>query len=183
MITVSAISDYPATAALDETASYIIAQPNQSASWQRNKQILIVVGLLSGVVATVFSLIGAWLILPVTGLEITALGSALYIVCRQARQRHIIRFCGEHLIIEKGFNKPQQFWRLDKAQCRLLVQRPAHSWESIHLEITHTNAVGESLQISLGEFLNRADSEQLLATLRQQGLAVRNDSYNVEQAI
>lgn len=177
MITVCA--DYiPAKVAPAPGASSVIARPNQSSNWEANKQLLLGVGVLSGLVATGFSLIGAWMVLPFAGLEFTALGGALYVVCRKLNQRHILHFSGELLVIEKGIRFPQQVWQLPKQHCFLSVERKRHPWDPIRIAVC-CHHLGHSEHIAIGDFLNREDSKELLAVLRRYGLAVRNDSANV----
>lgn len=184
MITVSADKKTAQAAINSQSSACIIAQPNQSASWQSNKRLIVIVGLFSGLVATLFSAVGAWLILPVAGLEITALGGALYMVCRQAGIRHILHINGQQLLLEKGRHQSRQRWQLDKANTSLSVERQQHRWDPIKISLyyqhQHSNHYqqGQVELIPIGEFLNREDSQRLLAALRQQGLRVRNDSRN-----
>ncbi len=154
----------------------IVAQPNQSASWETNKQLLIGFSLFSCVIATAFSLIGAWMILPFAGLEMTALGGALYIVCRKLNLRHVLRIDEAVLIIEKGIGQPQHSWRFSKSACSILVERKHHPWDPISIAICGYDEQGALQQIPVGEFLNQADSQLLLETLKQQGLSIRSDS-------
>lgn len=180
VITVS-IDYCPARTAPAPGASSVIAQPNQSASWEANKQLLIGIGVFSGLIATGFSLIGVWMVLPFAGLEFTALGGALYIVCRKLNLRHILHFSGDVLVIEKGIRFPQQVWRLPKQHCYLSVERKRHPWDPIRINIC-CNRDGHSENIPIGEFLNQEDSAQLLTVLRQHGLPVRNDSSHITTA-
>ncbi len=181
MITVSA--DYcPAKIIPAEGACSVIAQPNQSASWETNKQLLLGFSIFSGVIATAFSLIGAWMVLPFAGIEITALGSALYVVCRKLNQRHVLFFSADQLIIEKGIGYPQQVWNLPRQNTFISVERQPHPWDPIKLSL-HCHRDGNIETIPIGDFLNRIDSEQLLSTLREQGLAVRNDSRTSQIAV
>lgn len=174
MITVSA--DYcPARLAPTPGASSVIAQPNQSADWQTNKQLILGIGFISGVIATFFSFIGAWVILPFAGLEMTALGGALYIVCKKLNQRHILHFSGDQLVIEKGIRYPQHIWQLPIQHVFISVERQPHPWDPVKLTLCcHRDGHHES--IIIGDFLNREDSDRLLTVLRQHGLSVRNDS-------
>ena len=174
MITVCA--DYcPDRIAPSPGARSIIASPNQSADWNSNKLLLLAVGVVSGIIATVFSTIGLWMVLPFAGLEITALGGALYIVCRRLNQRHILHFAGDQLIVEKGIGGPQRVWQWPTRYTYISVERRSHPWDPIRINLfCHHNGNDET--ISIGEFLNREDSDRLLDVLRQQGLAVRNDS-------
>ena len=154
----------------------IVAQPNQSANWRLNKQILIGIGILSIVIATGFTLVGAWVILPFAGLELLALSYALYRVCRNQNARHVLRFSDQQLIIEKGIDYPQQVWELDRSNTSLLVGRNKHPWDPIDISLCSTDPEGVVKQIPVGDFLNKADSKSLLAELKQQGLMIRSDS-------
>ena len=186
MITVSANNNSKAAARRTAAARCIIAQPNQSASWQSNKRILLGIGILSGLVATACGLLGAWLILPFAGIEITALGSALYIVCRRLNVRHVLRFCDDQLIIEKGRGQPQQRWQLDKHSTSIFIERQLHPWDPIKISLCCRQRGPDNKTrietIPIGDFLNREDSQQLLAVLREQGLMVRNDSVSGQLA-
>lgn len=173
-------TDYcPARTTPSLSGRSVIAQPNQSADWNTNKQLLLGFSLFSGVIATAFSLIGAWMILPFAGLEITALGGALYIVCRQLNQRHILYFADDLLIIEKGTRFPQRAWQLPRQYTFIGVERQTHPWDPLRLTL-YCHRQGHCEAISIGEFLNREDSHHLLAALRRQGLTVRNDSGIIE---
>ena len=190
MITVSADKQTAPQANSPAPSACIIVRPNQSASWQSNKRLIVIFGLFSGLVATLFSAIGAWLILPVAGLEITALGSALYLVCRQAGLRHILHIQGQQLLLEKGHCQNLQRWQLDKANTSLYVERQQHPWDPVKIslcyrhqqqpenEYSNNHQLSQLELIPIGEFLNRDDSQRLLTALRQQGLRVRNDSRN-----
>lgn len=174
MLTV--FTDYRPLSAPIKGPRYIIAQPNHSASWQANKQILLVFGLFLGLVATAFTLIGAWILLPFAGIEITALGSALYISCRRSKQRHVIRFDGSQLIIEKGLRQAERRWVFDKQAVSLVVTRNQHPWDPLRIRLCNKNHDGYGELIAIGDFLNREDSKKLLALLRAQGLTVSSDS-------
>jgi uncharacterized membrane protein len=190
MITVSADQQTAPHANSPPPSACIIARPNQSASWQSNKRLIVIIGIFSGLVATLFSAIGAWLILPVAGLEITALGSALYLVCRRAGLRHILHVQGQQLLLEKGHRHSLQRWQLDKTNTSLFVERQQHPWDPVKISLYYRHQhhpkkkrdnncqQGQIELIPIGEFLNKDDSQRLLAALRQQGLKVRNDSCN-----
>lgn len=183
MITVSTDKASHYSATVSSRASCIIAQPNQSANWQANKQILLYIGLASALIATIFSLLGAWLILPFAGLEITALGAALYIVCRKQSLRHVLHFSGDQLLIEKGCNQPEQVWQCSALSTFIVVERQPHPWDPIKISLCNHCANGTIEHISFGGFLNKVDSDQLLKVLRDQGLRVRNDSLNGQRSM
>ncbi len=153
------------------TITRIIAKPNRSASWRANKLVILAIGALSAIIAGGFWVVGAWVILPFAGLEIAALAAALYYVNWQLEYRHVLSFSGDNITIEKGFYRPRQSWRWSRAECYLVIQRPAKADDPALISVCRK---GEA--ISFGEFLNQEGSAELIALLRQTGLAVHADT-------
>ncbi len=139
----------------------IVAEPNRSASWQTNKIILILMCCLSGTIAMGFAAIGAWPILPFAGLEMAALGGALYYVCWKLRYRHVITLSGSTVRIQKGHYFPKREWEIAADEAALSVVPEKHPWDGPTISLF---TKGE--EIPLGEFLNRDDSLKLLGMLR-----------------
>lgn len=139
----------------------IVAEPNRSASWQTNKIVLILMCSLSGAIAMGFAAIGAWPILPFAGLEMAALGGALYYVCWKLRYRHVITLSGSTVRIQKGHYFPKREWEIAADEAALSVIPEKHPWDGPTISLF---SKGE--EISLGEFLNRDDSLKLLKMLR-----------------
>jgi uncharacterized membrane protein len=141
----------------------IIAKPNCSATWSSNMLVLLVLAIPSLGAATAFAVIGAWPILPLAGLELLALGCALYCVNWKLQYRHVITLSDETVCIDKGFYVPRQSWTFPRRGIGLAIVPESHPWEGPELSLQGT---GES--VSVGEFLNREDSLKLAALLRQE---------------
>jgi uncharacterized membrane protein len=141
----------------------IIVQPNRSSNWRDNQLALLAVAIPSLGLATGFALLGAWPILPLAGLELTALGSALYYVNWKLQYRHIITVSEDSVSVDKGFNAPVQSWTFPRQGTDLAIVPERHPWEGPELSLQGT---GES--VSVGEFLNREDSLKLAALLRRE---------------
>ena len=139
----------------------IIVQPNRSANWQTNQLLLLALAVPSLGIATGFALAGAWVILPFAGLELTALGFALYKVSWQLQYRHIITVSSQQVRIEKGFFKPETSWNFSRPETGLTVSRQEHPLDSPRLYLHNRKE-----QVSIGEFLNQDDSLTLLRLLR-----------------
>jgi uncharacterized membrane protein len=152
----------------------LIAQPNRSASWRLNKLIIAALALWISVIAAAFAAVGLWPIIPFAGLEIGAVGAALYYVCWKLQQRHVLRFCEDRLVLEKGCYYPRLTWRFTRAAVSLSVEVQPHPWDPLKIFLCSRDE-----QIPLGNFLNKDDSKKLLALLKEQGLAVRNYSEAV----
>ncbi len=140
----------------------IVAEPNRSATWETNKLVLIAMCCLSGVIAGGFALIGAWPILPFAGLEMLALGSALYYVCWKLRYRHVVTLEEKSVLIQKGHYHPRHQWRFDRDSTTIQVTNQPHPWDAPQISLCSR---GE--QVSLGEFLSKDDANELLQLLRE----------------
>lgn len=141
----------------------IIVQPNCSASWRNNQLVLIAISIPSLTFAIGFALQGAWPILPFAGLELLALGSALYYVNWKLQYRHVITLSDENVCIDKGFYLPRQSWKFPRQGTDLAIVPERHPWDGPELSLQRT---GES--VTVGEFLNRDDSLKLAELLRKE---------------
>lgn len=154
----------------------IIAQANQSANWHTNKLLILALGLPCALIATLFSLAGAWVLLPYVGLEITGISAALYIVCRRLQHRHVLVFKPHQLSVEKGCHQPEQIWIFSLETLSIGVERQTHPWDAPRIKLYGKDPSGHYQQVSIGDFLNKQDSQKLLRALQRQGLRIRNDS-------
>jgi uncharacterized membrane protein len=141
----------------------IIAKPNCSASWRANKLVLLALAVPSLGIATGFAMLGAWPILPFAGLELLAVGSALYYVNWKLQYRHVITLSEDSVRIDKGFYAPRQSWQFPRQGTGLAIVPEQHPWDGPGLSLQRT---GES--VSVGEFLNRDDSLKLADLLRRE---------------
>lgn len=149
----------------------LIAQPNHSASWQLNKLIIMAFALWWGLLASFFAVRGLWPIIPFAGLEVGGLALGLYYACWKLQQRHVLRFSNGVLIVQKGAYYPRRTWQFTRDAASLSIEVQAQPLDALKLFLCDRNQ-----QIPIGNFLNRDDSDKLLALLRAQGLAVRNHS-------
>ena len=139
----------------------IVAKPNHSSSWRANKLALIAIAVPSMGAAIGFSLLGAWPILPLAGLEIGALGISLYYVNWKLAYRQVITLSEHSVDIDKGYYAPRQSWQFDRSEASLAVTPEAHPWEGPRL-LLHDRIDA----VPVGEFLNREESISLLDLLR-----------------
>jgi len=141
----------------------IVAKPNHSSSWRSNQLALLAIAVPSLGAGIGFALAGAWPILPLAGLEITALGCALYYVNWKLQYRHVITLDEDKVVIDKGFYLPKQRWEFERTAAGLAVTPEQHPWDGPRLTLHN-----DSEQVTVGEFLNRDDCLKLLAVLRKE---------------
>ncbi|TCO76141.1 DUF2244 domain-containing protein [Chromatocurvus halotolerans] len=141
----------------------IIAKPNHSSSWRANKLALMALAIPSLGAALGFTALGAWPVLPFAGLELAALGSALYYVNWKLEYRQVITLSEDSVRIDKGYYAPRQTWQFDRREASLAVTPEAHPWEGPGMALHDTIDA-----VPVGEFLNREEALSLLSMLRKE---------------
>ena len=148
---------------VDGTAGFIIG-PNPSMSWQGQLLAYCVIVVFSLAIAISFYLIGLTFILPFSGLELLALGAALYITAWRTGQREVILLTEDQIIVEKGRNGPEQREEFSRHWARVILERSWNHWYPCRLFIR-----SHGRQIEIGRFLNEQErsglAQELIATL------------------
>ena len=139
----------------------IVARPDRSSSWRANLLLLYALAVPSLGAAIAFALAGAWPILPLAGLELLALGAALYCVNLKMQYRHVITLDKDVVTIDKGFKTPRESYSLQREAAGMTIVPEAHPWESPELAVHDRNRT-----VTLGEFLGREDQLRLIELLR-----------------
>lgn len=148
----------------------IVARPNYSSTWRGNLCALLAISVPSLGAAIGFTLMGAWPILPLAGLELLALGCALYYVNWKLQYRHVITLSDDCVRIDKGYYHPLRSWQFPRQNTGLTITSRPHPLDSPALAL-HDRAE----RVSVGEFLSREDAEELAELLRRE---IRVDSYS-----
>tara|TARA_B100000683_G_scaffold274862_1_gene324058 strand:+ start:1382 stop:1897 length:516 start_codon:yes stop_codon:yes gene_type:complete len=148
----------------------IVAKPNHSSTWRHNLWLLAALAIPSLGAGVGFALAGAWPILPLAGIELAALGGALYWVNWKLEYRHVIRVGDDVITVDKGYFVPKRTWHFTRDQSALRVVPEPHHWQgpalSVHDRMSETR---------VGEFLNREETLELLGYLRDE-LRIRTHS-------
>ncbi|WP_240732824.1 DUF2244 domain-containing protein [Halioglobus maricola] len=152
------------------SALTIVAKPNHSSNWRNNLYVLLALCVPSLGAAIGFTLLGAWPILPFAGLELLALGSALYYVNWKLQYRHVITLSEDKVRIDKGHYYPRQSWQFarDTTGLDITPERRPHDSPKLSLH-------GTEETVPLGEFLSPDDARELIALLRQE---IRVDTHS-----
>ncbi|KGE05353.1 DUF2244 domain-containing protein [Pseudohaliea rubra] len=143
------------------TGLRIIARPNHSSSWQANQLVLLALAVPSLGVGVILAFYGAWLVLPFAGLELSALGWALYRVNHKLQFRQVITLNDLDVQIDEGRSAPVRSWRLARQGTALAVTPEQHPWEGPRLAVYSSDH-----RVPVGDFLNRDDVLSLLGLLR-----------------
>ena len=138
----------------------ITLQPNQSLSWRAFKYFIVFMMLLSFGIATAFSVMGYWVILPFTALEMSVLSYCLWLCLRRTSMQEVISFSGEEIRLEAGVKTPTEIVTWQRYFTKIHVERAIHPWYRKKVSLVHR---GESREI--GNFLTQEEQEKLIKTL------------------
>lgn len=139
----------------------VVLSPNCSISWRSlvlfyigNCVVLLAIGIF-------FVFHGLWLVLPFSGLEILALGGALYLTSRKVHRKEVITLDRQHTRIEKGVQRVDQSWQFDTPWTRLIDLQPGIASRRRTLALgSHGNYV------EVGDFLDNSEKDRLAFTLK-----------------
>ena len=93
-------------------SSYLISlSPNSSLEGKYRILFLLSITIICGGIGIIFFFLGASLILPFAGLELTILFIAFYLSFRWSSKKEKIYISEEIVKIEKGFNKADYLWK------------------------------------------------------------------------
>jgi uncharacterized membrane protein len=151
----------------DNGARYLLT-PNRSMSWQGNVRIWIGLFVISAMIVTGFSLIGAWIILPFAGLELAALAAGFYISSRQCQKQEVLVLGPDNIRLEKGMKRKEAEWEMPRQYTRLWRNEPRHPFTPSKLYLQFRDE-----EVSVGGFLNMEDTEALLAILQRYGITIQ----------
>lgn len=126
------------------------------------------IALSSLAVALAFTVQGFWPILPFAGLELLALGVAIYLVAHSGRRRQMITITAEQVRVEKGRLRsvgtsgggPESCQDFPRAWVRVELVRPNKGWYPSRLTV---GASGSAIPV--GEFLTDEEREELKTRL------------------
>lgn len=141
----------------------IVAKPNQSSTWRNNVILLGALSVPSLGAGIGFALAGAWPILPLAGLEMLALGCALYYVCWKLQWRQVITVSEDRVEVDEGYLAPKQHYSFSRPAAALSVTTEDHPWDGPQLSLHDRNG-----SVRLGDFLSREDALKLKALLEEE---------------
>ena len=151
----------------DEGTRYLLT-PNRSMSWQGNVRIWLALLLLSALIVTGFSLIGAWVILPFAGLELAALAAGFYYTCRQCQEQEVLILGPDFIRLEKGMKRKEAEWEMSRQYSRVWQDEARHPFTPPKLHLQFRNE-----EVSLGSFLNIEDTQALIVILQRYGILIQ----------
>jgi uncharacterized membrane protein len=139
----------------------LVLLPNRSIGWHDLVLFYLFMCLVALAVGLFFAVQGIWLVLPFSGLELFALGIALYVVSRKAHRRQVITFDSSRVRIEKGTYHCDLSWEFNASRVRFHYQLTGDIISERKLEL---ECRGNYVEV--GEFLNNFEKDALAFQLK-----------------
>lgn len=143
--------------------------PNRSATWQETKLFLYLICGTTLAIGVFWAFVGAWAVLPFSGLEAALLIVLMYKVSYATYQRQVITLTADQVLIQSGTYFPKRSWLFARDKAHLAVIEPSHAFDPLGLSIFDSRH-----NVEIGRFLNKEDKEQVLRELKRAGLRVRS---------
>lgn len=141
--------------------SFVI-EPNASMSW---RNLLVLYGLISFVtlfIGVFLFVQGLKLVLPFSGLDVAALGIALYVTARRSFIREVITFTKGKVAVQIGHGKPEAIYEFTGPWTKVVLQTQKDGWYPSKLFIRSRDA-----QVEIGKFLNEYERLDLAKELKK----------------
>lgn len=152
--------------------------PNRSASLRQIKLTLFAIGLVCLFIALVWSVLGAWLILPFAGLEVFLLVWLTRKVFKKSFRKEKILATRKQLLISSGYKMVTQRWIFEKQAARILLFEMRHPEDPICIHL-----VDDVQRIELGKYLNFEDKNRLIEELKSLGLPTKKVKLPIKVVI
>lgn len=149
-------------------STVITLLPNRSATWVETRVFLYVICGTTLTIGMFWAFIGAWVVLPFSGLEAALVAYVFYRVCHATYQRQVITCSPDQVLVQFGAHFPKRSWVLERSKTQLAVTAPTHYLDGPRLNIFDSNH-----SIELGQFLTREGKEAALREFKKAGLHVR----------
>ena len=139
----------------------IVLRPNGSLTRRQAQVLLIFCGILMGSVGFAFAAMGAWLVLPFSGLEWVLLAYCLHLSLRQSQEREVITITDALVRLEKGRGRPVQTYKFQRAWVMLhWMQSPIRGRPSRLALRLHGK------EVEIGRFLVESERQALAKELK-----------------
>jgi len=137
-----------------------VLRPNRSLSWQGTIRFFLALFAISMTIAVGLALMGYWLVLPFSSLEMLALGAALYLVARRSHLAEVIKVTEEGIRIERGCGQPTECCQMSRHWSHVRLEKLRPGGQPTRLLICSHGRAEE-----VGRFLNESERQALAIRL------------------
>lgn len=132
----------------------ILIQPNSSLHGWARFFFLLSIFILCGGIAVIFYFVGAIMILPFAGIELTILFIAFYLSFKWSSKKEKIYITQDIVKIEKGITKAEYLWEEFRTFTSFQIQKDIN-------KIIRLSFRSKGKDVFVGDFLNEDDKNKL----------------------
>lgn len=144
-----------------------VIRPNRSLTWTQTKFVYLSLASVCLVVATGFTVMGFWLVLPFAGAEVIALGAGFYYCALGGKTTEVVCVDDRRVAVEKSHPAPHRVCEFERAWAKIALLPARIQWYPSRLVIR-----SHGKQVQLGAFLSEAERRKLAGEL---GRAITTD--------
>ena len=134
-------------------AGFVI-KPNQAMSWRALMSVYLGIVTVTITIGLSFYLNGLTLILPFSGIEVLALGAALYVCAWRGGAQEVIFIDKDRIVVESGRHEPVNREIFQRAWAKVVLERSWNSWYPSRLLLR-----SHGRQLEIGKFLNEQERQ------------------------
>ncbi len=139
-----------------------VLAPNIAPNWGQTVRIYLALSAVCLTIALVCTAMGFWPVLPFAGIELAALGWALYVSARRSLDREIVHVEHGQVRVEKGRGRVEQTWQMEQAWTEVIHRQLPRRWEETELVLR-----SRGREVKLGSFLEPEERRSLARELRR----------------
>lgn len=136
--------------------------PDFGGVWRHTVMMYCSLAVTSLTVAMAFVAMGFWPVLPFAGLELAALGVALYVSARRGAIREVIRVSEAAVVVESGLHRPEKRQTFDRFWSSVELSKSRGQWHPGRLVLR-----SGTRRLEVGAFLDDEERENLARELAQ----------------
>lgn len=142
----------------------LVIGPNASLTTRQALWFMASISVVGLGIAAVFTALGFWPVFPFAGLELAALGAALWVSLKRNRYREVLRFETDELAVEFGTLGVGVQRRVVWPRCwtRAILEPGAHRNDPLRLWLTYSGR-----RIEIGRCLTDQERERLCARIKE----------------
>lgn len=144
----------------DANSQRLLIEPNRSMAWQTVVALYLLMVFVSLAIGLAYYHIGLKLVLPFCGLEMLALGAALYVTSWRSSIREVVTVNKDSVAVESGRTKPDRRFEFQRLWAQVVLERSRNSWYPSRLLIR-----SHGRQVEIGRFLNEEERRGLAELL------------------
>ncbi len=137
-------------------------RPNNSLSPRGLFAAAVAFGLLLGLIALRFALMGFWLLVPFLLADFLAVAAAFYFIRKRGAIHESVQIDGQQLLIQHHETHKAKSWAFDLHWVKIDLQKHAHPWQPSRLLLG-----SHGKWIELANFLTNEERASLFIALKQ----------------